>query len=250
MKRVLIFILIAGLAVSFVHAKDDGIGLTVGAEFGIDGINRPDDAEEFYPFLVAPFVIYEHSFLDGALDFYTEAGFVIGFWDEYNQDGETVKPMSGYFDLSLGYNIFLSHSSTLTFSLGNLFDDIMFTPRFEDSNNMTGIVTPAIRFNQEMDFGDLFFQAAVPITYMQHDKDADTEFAFHFTAGWVSDFGPYFQLKAEIPRNMNYGFSLVPYFSYAFPCGWELFASCRFDHIAVDGMGVSISPALGVSFSF
>jgi hypothetical protein len=249
MRKILVFILALVLIVSFVKADEDGIGLTVGVEFGIGDINKPDDAEEIYPYLV-PFIIYEHSFLDGAVDLYTELGFVLGFWDEYNKDAETVMPMWLYFNLNLGYNLFLNDGFTVTFNLKNEFDEIMLTPRFEDSNNMVGIFTPAIKFNQERDFGDIFFKVGIPITYMQHYKDADTEFAFHLTAGWSGNLGSYFEIKAAIPQNMNYGFSLVPFFSYAFNSGLELFAYCRFDAIAADGMDVAISPAIGVMFSF
>ena len=155
-----------------------------------------------------------------------------------------------YFNIGLGYNIFLDDYSTLTLSLENEFDEIMLSPRFDNSNNMLGIFTPAIAFNRELDFGDLFFQLGLPITYIQHDKDDDIELSVFFTAGWTSNFGLYLDITAEIPFETEEGLSIIPYLSYAFSNGFEVFAFCRFDAIGADSGDIRISPALGLTFSF
>jgi len=241
MRKVVVFLLVMTLALSFATAEEDGIGLTIGAEFGILEVNRPDNADDVYPYL-APFVSYENSFLNDALDLYTELSVVFGFWDD--------NPIWLYFDVTLGYNFFLGDASTLTFSLKNEFDEVMLSPREDNSNNMVGIVTPAIRFNQGLGFGDIFFEAGVPITYLHHDRNADVEFAFDFTAGWSSNFGLYFEIKAEIPREMDYGMSLIPHFGFDLSGGFHAYIFCRIDAIGANDGDLVFSPAIGVMFSF
>jgi len=48
----------------------------------------------------------------------------------------------------------------------------MISPR-SGGNNFTGILTPGIKFNQNMGIGDIYAKFDAPITYIQDEKDAD-----------------------------------------------------------------------------
>ena len=273
MKKFIFLFLALTMVTGFAMANGEGIGLSVGLELGAGGVNRPDGAENMYPY-VMPFVVYENSFLGGALDLFAEVDYTVGIYDE--------NPMELYVDLRAGYNLFFGRASTLSFILRNEFDPYIIKPRDSEGNNMVGIFTPAVRFNQAMNFGDIYAQAGVPITYMQEDKNAELGFGLNLTAGWVSTFGLglettayatikpsdsdffngidilvyyetgpiYFEVLAEIPSEMEYGISLTPYFSYAFSNGLQIYAYCEFEAVAANEGNIVISPAIGVKFSF
>jgi hypothetical protein len=254
MQKLLVLSLIVSLAVS--HAlfadEDEGIGLSAGLEFGIVNIGKAND-EERYPYLM-PMLIYENSFLDDSLEFYAELDYIFGFTKEPNDEGNEVFPQSLYFDLMVGYNLGLGSASTLSFILENEFDEIIISPRFKESNALTGIFTPAVKFTQSFDFGDLFAQVGVPITYVQYDKDADTEVGIDSTLGWNSSFGLGIEIKVLTliaPRDIS-GFNgleaLIGY-EYVFR-NFTFYAKCEFTGIGIKGEGMCVSPALGVKYSF
>ena len=279
-KKIVTLFLVLTVAASFVMAND-GIGLTVGVEYGIEGVNKPNGADDMYQYIM-PMAIYENSFFDGALDLYTELSYTVGLWDEYNQDGKKVKPMWGYFDLYLGFNVFLGRYSTLTVFAENVFDPVTVAPRMDDSNNMTGVFTPGLRFTHTLGFGDLFAQAGVPITYLQDDKNADMIVGLNGTVGWLSSFGlgleasvystfaptdaagydgfdvwafvetgPLFLgLLAEVPSEMGNGITLVPEASVSLFDLFQVYAKVKIEAIAADAGDIVISPAVGVKFSF
>jgi hypothetical protein len=195
-KKFFVAFFVLVLSANFVAANDDeeGIGLSVGLEFGIGNINKPND-EEMSPYL-RPILIYENSFLDDTLDVYAELYYTFGFTKEPNDDGDEVNPQSLYSDIILGYNISLGGASTLSFILENEFDEIIISPTNKEANALTGIFTPAIKFNQEFDIGNLFAKIGSPITYIQYDKDADTSVGLDFTVGWNSAFGLGIEAKA------------------------------------------------------
>jgi len=277
MKRFLFIFLVLILAAGFATAED--LGLTAGLEFGLGNVGQAYDGD-IEPYLM-PMIIYETAFLDGALDLYAELDYTIGFYDAYNEDDDKVVPMSLYFDFSLGYNLSLGSASTLSFILENEFDEIILSPTFKDSTNITGIFTPAVKFNQEFNFGDLYAQIGVPITYVQYEKDADALIGLDFTLGWSSTFGLgleaiiytllapsddsdylgleltasyetgpfYFELNAEFPKESDYGFTLTPEVDYSFG-NFTVYAFFEFAGIGSDGDEVVITPAIGVKYSF
>jgi hypothetical protein len=254
MQKLLVLSLILSLALSqaLFAEEDEGIGLSAGLEFGIANIGKAND-EERLPYLM-PMLIYENSFLDDSLELYAELDYTFGFTREPNDDGKDVFPQSLYFDLALGYNLSLGNASVLSFILENEFDEIIISPRYAENNAITGIFTPAVKFTQGFDFGDLFAQVGVPITYVQYDKDADTEVGIDSTIGWNSTFGLGLEIKVLtllVPSNVS-GFNgleaLVAY-EYIFR-NFTFYAKCEFTGIGIKGENVVVSPALGVIYSF
>ena len=278
--RKILFVLIIFMAAGFTLAGEEGIGLSFGLEFGIDNINKANE-EEMVPYLM-PMIIYEQSFLDEDIDVYAELGYTFGFNKVPKTDGDKTFPQSLYLDLIFGYNLGLGSSSILSFIVENKFDEIIISPRLDESNNITGIFTPAVKFTQELGFGDPYAQIGAPITYVQYDKDADTEIGLDFTIGWKSTFGLgleakvltllspgddagyagleaiisyktgpfYFEVEAIIPQEISdEGVTLTPEFDYSLR-RLTFYLSCEFTGIGVDDGGVSVSPALGVKYSF
>ncbi|WP_461246131.1 hypothetical protein [Treponema sp. R6D11] len=281
MKRFFIAILVMALLASFALAEDEeGIGLSVGLEFGIGNVNKAND-EEMSPYLM-PMLIYENSFLDDALDVYAEVDYTFGFTKEPNEDGDEVNPQSIYVDLMIGYNLGIGDASTLSFILENEFDEIIIAPKIEEGNALTGIFTPAIKFNQNFESGDIYAKIGAPITYIQYYKDADTAVGLDFTLGWKSSFGLgleakvctlivpsddagykgveaiisfekepiYIEVETIIPKEIaNEGITVTPEFDYSFK-SFTFYVKSEFALIGIDGGNVSISPALGVKFNF
>ena len=280
MQKFLVFFLLLFMAAGLAMADDEGIGLSVGLEFGIGNVNKADD-NEIEPYL-KPMIIYGQSFLDDALDISAELDYIFGFTKVPNSDGDEKFPQSLYFDLMAAYNLYLGSASTLSFSLENELDEFIISPRLEDSNNIIGTFTPAVKFTQELDFGDLYAQISVPLTYVQPDKDADTGLGLNFTVGWVSTFGLgleakiltsilpgddagyagldmiisyeagsiYADVEIIIPHQISEdGVSITPEFDYSLG-NFTFYTNCEFAGIGVDGGSVRISPALGAKYSF
>jgi hypothetical protein len=270
MKRFLVFFLVLVLGAGFAAAQD--IGLTVGLEFGLEDVGG-----DMAPYLM-PMLIYENAFIDDALDVYAELDYTLGFGKAYNEDGDEVLPQSLYIDLSVGYNLSLGDASTLSFILENEFDTIEISP----SDFITGIFTPAIKFNQGFDFGDIYAQVGLPVIYYPNVKDADAGLGLDFTLGWGSSFGLgievilsmmfapeddagysgleatfsyeadslYCELNAVFSSDIKAeGITITPEFDYSFG-SLTAYLFIEFAGIGSDGGEVSITPALGVKYSF
>jgi len=274
MKRFLVFFLVLVLGAGFAAAQD--IGLTVGLEFGLGNINKAN-GDDMYPYLM-PMVIYENAFLDDALDLYAELDYTLGFTKALNEDGDEVLPQSLYIDLSAGYNLSLGEASTLSFILENEFADIDISP----DDFITGIFTPAIQFNQGFDFGDVYAKVGLPITYFPNVKDAESFTGLDFTIGWGSSFGLgleavfytmlapsedagyyafettvsyeadslYCELNVYFPKETeDEGITITPEVDYSFG-SLTAYLFIEFAGIGFDGGEVSITPALGIKYSF
>jgi len=277
MKKCIFLFFVLGVAASFTAADDEGIGLSAGLEFGIENINKANDSE-MNPYLM-PMLIYENSFLDDTLDVYAELDYTLGFTKEPDDDGDEVNPQFIYLDLMVGYNLGLGSTSTLSFILENEFDKLIISPQYKESANLTGIFTPAVKFNQNFDFGDFFAQVGAPITY--YDKDTDSAIGIDFTLGWNSTFGlgieaklrtlfaprdasgyqgfettisyemgpVYIEVETIIPRETSdEGVTITPEFDYSFQ-EFTFYVKCEFSGIGSKS-GAIISPALGVKYSF
>ena len=273
MKRFLVFFLVLVLGAGFAAAQD--IGLTVGLEFGLGNVGKADDGD-VEPYLM-PMVIYENAFLDDALDLYAEFDYTLGFTKVPNEDGDEVLPQEMYIDLSVGYNLSLGDASTLSFILENEFDAIEISP----SDFILGRFTPAIKFNQGFDFGDVYAQVGLPITYFPNINDAEALTGLDFTIGWGSSFGLgieaiiythlapgdadylgfettvsyeadslYCELNAYFPSDIKAeGITITPEFDYSFD-SLTAYLFIEFSGIGVDGGDVFITPALGIKYSF
>ena len=276
MKKLLVLFLMLAMLTIYAAAEDEGIGLSVGLEFGIYDASKKT-GDEMYPYL-APMVIYENSFLDGALDLFVELDYIFNTTKGTNQDGDEVFPQDLYFGLSLGYNLFLGEASTLSFILDNEIDTLTISPRFDDSNNINGILIPSVKFNQTLDFGDLYAQVDLPINYVTYVKDNDLGLDLDFTFGWQSNFGlglmfaehnnikpkagyagfdmivsyengpVYFEVEVDTYNETGAGITIAPEFDFFFN-SFTFYTNCIFDGIGGDG-DVIISPAIGVKFSF
>jgi hypothetical protein len=280
MKKLVIGFLVFFLAISFVAAVDESgnAGFIIGLEAGIWNIS------EIAPYLM-PMFIYEQSLLDGAVDVYAELDYTFRLKRvhiEDEEDGNDVFPQSLYFDLMLGYNIGFSSVSTLSIILENEFDELIISPKYEGSNNITGIFTPAVKYNHLLDFGDLYFIAGSPITYIQYYKGAEMIVGLDFTVGWYSDFGLgiegktlmqflpadgagysgfqalisyetqpiYFEVFTEVSKKISEGgIAVTPEFDYFFGNA-ALYAKCKFEGIGIKDGKIIISPALGIKLSF
>ena len=269
MKKILILFAALFLIAGIVMAED--IGLTAGLEFGAYNVTGANDWD-MSPYLM-PMIIYENSFLDDALDVYTELDYTFGF----NKVGDDF-PMDLYWDLALGYNIFFGSDSTLSILAENELDFFL-APTDSDANNMDGVFTPGLSFNQGLDFGSINFTALLPINYLQDEKDADIGIGLNFTLGWKSNFGLgiklrernfvapefeyrdirltvsyatdpiYAELAATFPKEIDIsGITIRPAFEYYFNA-FTFYINCSFEGIGTDG-DIEISPALGAKFSF
>jgi len=280
MKKYILLFLVMCIAAGFAAAEDEGNGLSVGLEFGVENVNKAND-EEMSPYLM-PMLIYENSFFDKALDIYTEVDYTFGFTKEPDDAGNEANPQSLYIDLMIGYNLGLGDASTLSFILENEFDKIIISPKYKESNALTGIFTPAVKFNRELDIGDLYAQVGSPITYIQYDKDADKTIGLDFTIGWNSTFGlgieakfcttlvpdyekgytgvettvsyeaelVYFEVKTIIPKDINVeGLTITPQIDFYLK-NFTFYAKSEFAGIGASGGNVIISPALGIKYSF
>jgi len=258
MQKFLVVFLALFLIVSFAAFGHEETGLSVGLEFGIVDVSN----DERQPYLV-PMLIYEHSFFDDALDVYAELNYTFGFADELEQ--------SLYLNLMAGYNLGLGESSTLSFILQNEFYELTIP-----GGDLAGIFTPAIGFNQELNFGDIFAAAGLPVYYF-NSEDSDTELGLNFTLGWESSFGfgleftvftmlsggfeydsleviarfetdpIYIEVTAEFPSDIDYGIIITPHIEYAIG-NFSLYANCEFAGLGAGN--ISISPALGIKYRF
>ena len=266
MKRFLVFSLVLALVAGFAAADD--IGLTAGLEFGITDVNKPNDAEDVYPYLEAS-IEYENSFLDEALDFSVGLAYDIGFTKDVNDDGEEVNPNGLSFDLSIGYNLGLGDASTLSFILEDE-NYIEFAPSTED--RVLGIIKPGIKFNQSIgDTGDLYAQADVPIYYLKNGEEKDYTYAgLDITFGWASAFGLgleaaghiLFSPSGEVDGETLNGFtgiSITASYENG-PIYAEIAAAIPVKHLDIGfpysyfdtsaGSGVSITPMFSYTFEF
>ena len=280
MKKLLVLLIALTLTGVFTYAQDTG--LSVGLEFGIEEINKPNDAEDFYPYLM-PMIIYENSFLDDALDVYSELFFRYDFTkapEGYDEDSKEVNPMSLYFNLALGYNIGLGRTSILSLRLEND-NEFQLSPRYDEYNLFNGHLTPGIKFTQGTAFGDFYGQIDYPFYYRQFEKEADFTSGLDFTLGWESDFGLGFKIKecnslqpdiewfyhfdatlyfetdlfyaeveANIPREIEEGggITITPWLECYFG-NFTFYIFSSFSNIGTD-LDLGISPGLGVKFSF
>jgi len=266
MKRMLIVFVVLFMALGFNAAGDDGIGLSVGLEFGLGDIGRAEGA--ILPYLTVPVIIYDTSFVDGSIDLYAELSYTLGFVEK---SGDLFHSL--YFDFLFGYNFMFGTGSTISVILENELDSIKLAPDF----SLTGIFTPAVQYKQGLDFGDLYAKIGVPLTY--HDAGGIVV-GIDGTIGWTSAFGlgietvvysevspnvsylgfgallsfetdpVYFELDLYIPGDIeSEGITITPEFEYYLD-NFTFYLSCEFEGIGIPGGTTIITPALGVKYSF
>jgi len=287
MRKFLLILVVFSLFAGFAMAQSDGAGLTLGVEFGIGGVNKPNNASEMYPY-VTPMVIFENSFLDGAFDLYAELDYTFEFIKM-----ENTFPMDLYFDLSLGYNLGLSRNSTLSFILENE-NGFLLAPNYgaEFLDRLWGVGRPGIKFTQGIaSAGSVYALVDAPIQYL--GADSGMPIGLDGSVGWDSSFGlglkgkahmllipgsdsgyqgvdvtAYFEngplyvgAEVRIPNEKNgfssyfdrddnkIGIAVTPEVQFTFDFGLGIYANCALGNLTGAG-DMYISPAVGVTFSF
>ncbi|MCL1992179.1 MAG: hypothetical protein FWG66_04450 [Spirochaetes bacterium] len=243
MKRILVFFLALSMAAGFSMADEEGTGLSAGVEFGIEDIN--DGVEPYLYFDIS----FERSFLDDAVDIFAELGYTLGFSSVTTSGGRDVLPQTMYFGIGAGFNLDVGEASVLSFIVEHEFEDILINPRFSGINNFAAVVTPSIRFGHEVDFGEVFAQVGFPVTYIDHDRDADVEAGVVITLGWESDFDLEVEIETHIPFDLgDEGVAVTPEVGYSFG-DFSFHFSIEFAGLGVSG-AFSVTPAIGIRFNF
>jgi opacity protein-like surface antigen len=154
-KKILVLCLALAMLGGFAWAQEDeGIGLELGFEGGLD---HTDSAGSF-----KPFVAFGRSF--GPVDF--------GINLEYTIGADAGAPQSLFFEEDIGYNLELNDSSSLIFNLHNE-NDFMLFGDFDEENG-DSILEPSVAYALGISAGDLAFTLGVPITYIYEGGGGDT----------------------------------------------------------------------------
>ena len=186
MKKILLVFAALVLAVGFVMAEDDeGLGLTVGLEYGIKDL-KEDQGDSMY---LRPMFAYSNSTLVEDLDLYAEVG--VPFW------GKPDFWLGIDLDIVAEYSRSISDATTLGFivesqtiipakdpinrsSLGSSYFDISYT-------DVTSGVIPGIKLTQKLGIGSVFLRVDIPIWYAY--SDLDNPIGLDFSAGIDTDIG-------------------------------------------------------------
>ncbi|MDR2782244.1 MAG: hypothetical protein LBB48_00090 [Treponema sp.] len=258
MKKLLFVLFALLLACGFAAAQEEeGVGLSAGIELGFG------DVADKAVFGITPQLIYEHSFLEDALDVSGEVDYTFSF-----EDGV---PQEMYAEENIGYNLFLNDASTLTFSLHNEnnFSTVPEVGAAEDGS----IFEPSIAYSLALNAGDLGFVLGFPIGYQP-----ETTFGVYATAGFTSPFGLGFEITANLDISPEVGYAetnlllayafghwltaelgvdadaefkvytISPYLECYFG-SWTVWAGVDIDNIGGEG-SVTVEPYIGVKYSF
>jgi hypothetical protein len=259
MKKLTVLVIALILAGGFVSAQeedDGGIGLTAGLEFGVTGVNVEDGA---VPYLT-PSIVYENSF----------GNFDVAVGVEYTFNFDDGVPQSLFAEEEVSYNLSLGGIHGLTFTLHNE-NDIFTVPEFGSANGDGSIFEPSVTYNLGLSPGDFYAAVGLPLTYLDDfalgifarlgfgfsfglGLEATLNFALAEEAGYDgTDFIVSYEhdlFYAEVELNIDGEFkvfTITPEFDYFFK-NFTFFVKAEFDGIGGDE--VSITPALGVTYSF
>lgn len=197
-----VLVLVAGVAIA------EDIGVTVGADFYFNNINKAND-DEWNP-IIMPYAAFDTSF--GDLDFHTELDYYFDFYPNFEDISQYLD-----FDLTLTYNLSLGSASTLLFEVDNQLSSFAISPDF--NSYVEGSLTPRVRFTQKTDFGSFFAQVTTPIGYL----DDDSGILLRSRLGWTSTFG--LRLWTQLDS------SLDPMEIYQ---GWRVFVAYGADSFSLD----------------
>jgi len=288
MRKLFVVFLAVFMITGFAMAQDQGIGITAALEFGVMGVNKPNDAD-VRPYLM-PVLSYGNSF--GAFDLYTEFDYTF----ELNEVGGD-HPNDLYWDLALGYNFSLNAASTLSVLLENE-NDITFAPLAgaSISDLMLGTIRPGLKFDQKVaNAGNIYAQIDAPIGYFKGwGYGNENPVGLDYSLGWGSTFG--LGLKAKVhtllaPSDAETGYTgfdikvtyekgsffgevdaliandkngdsslfdgtykksgvaIIPKVQYTFIPNLSAYVFCAFANLTAD-TDMIVTPALGVQYSF
>lgn len=267
MKKYLIFFVVLALGTGMaatVSAQDDSIGLTAGLEFFFKNANKVDvfGDKNTYTYM-NPYIYYEKSFLDGAIDLYAELNYNYGFRkidvliepededEEEDEEDQFEKKFEQelWFDFSLGYNI-RKGDTTVSFVLENEYTFFL-SPRSKDGRNVEGIFIPKIIINQGVGIGDIYTKANMPITFIQDDKEAKPKAGLNLIWGWGSNFG--LGLELEIKQYLYNDEDKTGYAGLNVTASYEtgpFYAEVKMETPkSVEESGISIKPEIEYSFN-
>ena len=274
MKKLLVLFLVLAITAGHIAAQDEDIGLSLGLEFGIENVNKANE-EERYPY-IAPMLVFDRSFLNNFLDIYTELDYFFFFKKD---EVDKVYPQLLYFDLSLGFNLGLTDTSTLSIILENENEYFLIVPRIKGANNVYGIIKPGVKYSQMLHIGDIYSQIDLPIQYISYNKDDEFWMGLDLTFGMYTDIGfglkttghlsfkpefdyygldvilsyendfIYGELEINTPKKFSDGITATPEINFFF-IGFTLYANCMFEGIGNKDSKIVISPAAGLKFSF
>ena len=283
MKKFLVFFLVLTLTVWFATAEEmerDEIGLTISLEFGIDEVNTSDK----YPYSWLS-VRYETELLDGALDIGAEIAHDMGFVDglpqglyfdlmaginidvgesstlsiilenenyvDLDADGDKV---AGVFKPGLMFNqsfdggdIYFKLDSPIAYLFYGIdpFFGLDITAGWESAFGLGIEVSGHILFNNLYDDEKGF--TGVGFTTFFDAEPIYAEVAVTIPIKDLSDGSPYYYFDVAA---MDIGICITPLFSFAISPLFQIYASCQFGGIGVDGGDISITPAIGIILSF
>jgi len=237
---------------------DEG-GLSVGVGYGAH-IHAEEGEEPIHNLELS--LSYSESFFDDKLDFdigvsylpaLTKGAFVEleEDLDDYDDFADLHKDEYQHvicLNAGLTYNIILDYFTTLSFSLEND-TDFYLAPKEDGANNVEGVLTPGIKLNWGLNFGDLYVQCGFPLQYVSYRQE---EFGVgsDVSIGWESKFGLGINFTAHFLFSPESGFDGVDaVISYVLPIKrFSLYANCALEGIGTDEM--HIVPAVGFKFNF
>lgn len=268
-KSLLVLFIVLILATGTVMAEEGGLGIEVGVELKTPNVNNADE----FPLVVKPFVEYENTFDDFYV--YAELAVPMGLVGDAKHHDEVTVDVTLEFEFA--YSLKLAAASTLTFGLwGEL--EIPVAPSGED---VLLPLEPYVKFNQNMDFGDLYLKLGVPIAFL-NTYDDEFYMGLNPVFGWASTFGlgvevtPHFmflpsdyvetyngltvffsygidhiygELEFNIPKEFDYGMGIGLYLQYSMH-PFTFYVGSNFDNIGADGIDLSISPYIGFKYGF
>ncbi|GBU27514.1 hypothetical protein R84B8_01047 [Treponema sp. R8-4-B8] len=236
---------------------DEG-GLSVGLGFGA---HIHADEGEFIPNAEVS-LSYSESFFDDKLDFEFGASYLpalipgkfVELEDDLEDFEEFEEAHAGEYqhviclNAGLTFNIILDYFTTLSFSL-EIDHDFYLVPREDGANNQEGVLTPGIKLNWGLNFGDIYLQCGVPLQYISY-RPEEFGVGIDGTIGWESKFGLGINCTAHFLISPESGFDGVDaVISYVLPIKqFSLYANCTFEGIGTDE--VHIAPGIGVRFNF
>ena len=206
MKKIFVLLCVLVMFAGIAIAED--IGVTVGADFTLNNLNKAN-GDEWNP-VIMPYIIYDTSF--GDLDFSTELDYYFDFEPNFDELSQYLD-----FDLKLTYNLSLGSASTLLLEADNILENFSVSPDFGDY--IEGTFTPRVRFTQKTDMGSFFAQVAAPIGYLENDYKW-----LRSRLGWTSTFG--LRLWAQLDSSL-----IDPTEIYQ---GWRIFAAYGADSFSFD----------------
>jgi hypothetical protein len=238
-------------------SSGDGSGLSAGLEFGLHIHN--DDETEVVPNTTLS-LSYSEGFFDDKLEFDIGLSYIFSLKKRYFElDHEYGHSANKDFfqqvlclNAGLTYSIDVTYFSTLSFILEND-TDFFLSPRIDGENNIEGVLTPGIKWNWGLNFGDVYTRFDLPLQYVSYFKDEEFGIGSDISIGWESNFGLGLGLIGHFllsPKPESYFDGVDAAISYAFSVkNLTFYLNCEFEGIGSEE-GFGICPSIGFRYNF